>query len=34
VGEFANNLKNGNGRIIFGDGSVYSGNFENDLPHG
>ena len=34
VGEFVRSRKQGKGRMVFGDGSVYSGQFEADLPSG
>jgi hypothetical protein len=34
VGEFHQNQKHGRGRLIFGDGSVYAGQFVSHLPQG
>lgn len=34
MGEFVNGTKCGKGRIVYGDGSVYAGQFQNDIPHG
>ena len=34
VGEFQGNKKQGKGRLIYSDGSVYAGQFDADLPHG
>ena len=27
-------MKTGKGHIVYGDGSVYAGEFLNELPHG
>jgi hypothetical protein len=34
IGTFLNNRKHGKGRMIYGDGSTYSGDFAYDVPHG
>jgi hypothetical protein len=34
VGEFVEGIKQGKGRMVYPDGSVYAGEFVNELPHG
>lgn len=34
IGEFKDGVKSGKGRLVCSDGSVYTGQILNDLPHG
>ena len=34
MGEFIDNLKNGKGKDVFGNGDSYEGDYMNGKPHG
>ncbi len=34
MGEFVDGIKEGKGRIVYPDGSVYAGEFHREMPHG